>query len=270
MTDIVVLIPHYNDITGLSKSLHSISISEPVDVLIVDDGSKIKPNQNELKHRHKNIHDIIVIYSSPNKGQAVVQNIGLKYILESNKYKYIARLDTGDACYPERFVVQKKFLLNNSEIFLVGSQGLIVDTKGNKLFTSNLPLHHHEIKKRMHINSCFIHSSVMFKIESIKEVGYYPENYFANDDYSFWFKFIKCFATANVDNCLVMYELNLNSISRGKYRKELRARFRILLNYFSFKYFFYSIIGLSKVFIAYLLGVNIATNIAIFIKRLNL
>lgn len=267
MTELIVLIPHYNDIEGLNKSLRSISPIEPVDVLIVDDGSKIKPDEKELRKTYKNINNIIVILSNPNKGQPVVQNIGLKYIQDTKKYKYVARLDSGDTCFPERFIVQKSFFLNNPDVFLVGTHAQLVDTYGTKLFIAKMPLIDKDIKKIMHAHSCFIHSSVMFRIEAIDEIGYYPLDYYANDDISYWFKFINRFQTANIDKCLITYEVNLNSLSRKKYRKELRSRIRVLFINFSFRYFIFSIKGLVKAFICYSLGVKYSYKIALFLNK---
>ena len=49
-SDIIVLIPHYNNIEGLKQSLLSISRSViPVDILIVDDGSNIAIEENALR-----------------------------------------------------------------------------------------------------------------------------------------------------------------------------------------------------------------------------
>lgn len=267
MPDIIVLIPHFNDIQGLNRSLNSISDQEPVDVLVVDDGSAVKPDQEELKKAYGKINDIIVLFSSPNKGQAFVQNLGLKYIIESNKYKLVARLDTGDTCVPERFVEQKQFFAKNPDVSLVGSNAVIADMDGKKLFDTKMPLTHKEIRKRMHAQSCFIHSSVMFRVDAIRKTGYYPVEYYANDDYAFWFKFIDQFITANMNKCLVTYELNFNSLSKGKYRKELRSRMRILLKYFSFKYLFHSILGLSKALAGYLIGARSAGRLVVIANK---
>lgn len=267
LPDIIVLIPHYNDIKGLNRSLASISTRQPVDVLIVDDDSLVKPDQEELRRTHPHINSITVLFSSPNKGPAYVQNIGIRHILTNAHHKFIARLDQGDTCSSERFRVQREFLVNNPDVFLLGSHALITDAEGRELFVSRMPLGSAEIKRRMHAHCCFIHSSVMFRAEAIEKVGYYPTHYYGNDDYPYWFRFVNAFPTANIDARLVTYELHLNSYSRGKYRRELRSRIRILLGNFSFRYFFSSIEGLSKAFICYVIGVKLATRAAIIIGK---
>ena len=50
---IIVLLAHYNDNERLKKALQSINETIPVDVLVVDDGSKIRPNQEELQDLYK-------------------------------------------------------------------------------------------------------------------------------------------------------------------------------------------------------------------------
>ena len=49
MNKLIVLIPHYNSPTDLVKTIASISESFPLDVLIIDDGSKEKPLFEQLK-----------------------------------------------------------------------------------------------------------------------------------------------------------------------------------------------------------------------------
>ena len=50
---IIVLMSHYNDNDRLIKCLSSFKEEIPVDVLIVDDGSKIKPEAEELQKYFK-------------------------------------------------------------------------------------------------------------------------------------------------------------------------------------------------------------------------
>lgn len=45
---VILLIPHYNNINGLFTSLSSINKEENLDVLIVDDGSKVRIDEHKL------------------------------------------------------------------------------------------------------------------------------------------------------------------------------------------------------------------------------
>lgn len=230
-TDICILIPHYNSLEDLKKSLASISDVEIVDVLIVDDGSEIKPNEKELKNEFSQINNIKVILNEKNRGIESVLNDGLKYILEKD-YKYIARLDCGDICYPERFKIQKEFLEKNFQIYLVGSWVEFVDLKGNVVFKFTPPTKHSEIKKKMCINNMFIHPSVMFRVEAVKKIGFYPTNRKNAEDYAYFFKFVKNFKTANIDKFLLKYEVNPQGLSLSKRKLQLKSRIKVILDNF--------------------------------------
>ena len=109
-TDIVVLIPHYNNLEGLIKSLSAVSKSViAVDVLVVDDGSSIPVEEKQLQ---KIYPSITVLHSSKNEGIEKALNRGLTYICDNKPYKYVARLDAEDVCSPDRFAKQKEFLEN--------------------------------------------------------------------------------------------------------------------------------------------------------------
>jgi glycosyltransferase involved in cell wall biosynthesis len=230
-TDICILIPHYNALAGLEKSLSSITDIEPVDVLIVDDGSKVKPDEKELKNKFPKINNIKVLLNDRNRGIEYVLNDGLKYIMENN-YKYVARLDCGDICHPERFKIQKEFLENNPEIYLVGSWVEFMDLNENILFKFTPPTTHEEIKKKMYINNMFIHPSVMFRTKAIKKIGFYPTNKKNAEDYAYFFKFVKNFKTANIDKFLLKCEVNPKGLSLSKRKLQLKSRIKVILDNF--------------------------------------
>ncbi|WP_170144739.1 glycosyltransferase [Hydrogenivirga caldilitoris] len=250
-SDILIIIPHYNNLKGLEKSLASISNIEPVDVLIIDDGSneENKPDCKELKNKYKNINSLYCLINDKNRGIEYVLNDGLKYALKHD-YKYIARLDCGDICCPERFRIQKEFLDKNPEIYLVGSYVEIVDTKGNTLFIYKPPIIHDEIRKKMCINNVFIHPSVMFRKEVIEEVGFYPLNYKYAEDYAFFYKIVKNLKVANINKVLLKYEVNPTGISLSKRKIQLKSRIKVILDFCDFSWIkAYSLIRNSIMFI---------------------
>jgi glycosyltransferase involved in cell wall biosynthesis len=230
-SNIAVLIPHYNNIEGLKKSLKSISPIEPVDVIIVDDGSREKPKEEELKKEFKQINNIKVLYLEKNKGIEHALNAGLEFILNKG-YKYTARLDCGDVNTPDRFKVQKEFLEKNKDIYLVGSWVKFVDLKGDELFIFKPPTEHEEIKKKMFINNVFIHPSVMFRTEVVKYIGFYPTDRKNAEDYAFFFKIIKKFKSANIPKVLLIYEVNPTGLSLSKRKLQIKSRIRVILDNF--------------------------------------
>ena len=234
MSDIAVLIPHFNNLVGLKKALDSISDLQPVDIIIVDDGSTKKPSLKALKELYTRFDDIHVLYSDINQGIEHALNIGLRYIKVQKKYNYIARLDCGDVCHPDRFKVQKSFLENNPDVYLVGAWADVVDMDGAYIFSIKHPTNHRKIKKGMFINSMFVHVSVMFRTEIINKIGYYPLNYKYAEDYAYFFKIVNNFVTGNIDCVLVTCEANPNGISLLKRRQQIKSRIAVIYCNFTF------------------------------------
>ena len=113
-SEVVVLIPHYNNLSGLYKSLTSISEDIPIDVLIVDDGSYEKPLLSYLEGNFNKLNKIHLIMLENNVGIENALNAGLHFIFNDGKYKFIARLDAGDTCIPNRLFLQYSYLMKNS------------------------------------------------------------------------------------------------------------------------------------------------------------
>ncbi len=228
-SEICVLIPHFNDIEGLKKSLASISNLEPVDVLIVDDGSKEKPDEELLKKEFPNLN-ISVILNGKNRGIEHVLNDGLKYAKE-NEYKYIARLDCGDICHKKRFKLQKEVLEKNLDIYLVGSWVVFVDKKGKEIFRFKPPTEYENIKKKMFINNMFVHPAVMFRTEVINGIGYYPTNYKNAEDYAFFMKIVQKYKAINISDYLLICEVDSKGLSLSKRRLQIKSRLKIIKDF---------------------------------------
>ena len=109
----IVLVPHYNNITGLMNSLRSIKHSHSIDVLVVDDGSdnNQSPNISEINNILNENVTVKIIQIPSNEGITNALNVGLDYILKKNTHKFVARLDCGDVCVANRFSIQEKFLI---------------------------------------------------------------------------------------------------------------------------------------------------------------
>jgi len=263
-TSILVLIPHFNNPEGLYKSLKSISNIEPVDVLIIDDGSSIEPNKEILNTQFPNINKIIYIRNNINRGIEYVLNDGLNYAKEKG-YQYIARLDCGDVSDPKRFKVQKEFLDKNKKVYLVGSWVSFIDMKGEEVFLFKPEISHAKIEKRMFISNQFCHPAVMFRTIAIDKIGYYPLNRKAAEDYAYFFKFVKNFKTANIPQILLKYEVNPEGISLKKRKKQILSRLQVILD--NFDYSIYAFYGLFRNSVIYFLPYKLVEQLKKWLKK---
>jgi len=229
MNDIVVLIPHYNNIEGLKRSIAS--IKENVDILVIDDGSSEKPRLEELINCQQNPKvKIEILYLDTNQGIEHALNSGLNLILQK-PYKYIARLDAGDICAPNRFSIQKQYLEQNSDVYLVGSWAKVIYENSGEQYILKRPIDWESIRKGMFINNMFVHPTVMFRKELIEEIGIYPTNYKYAEDYAYFFKIVQRYKCENIPYPLVEYYINSNSISLRFYRTQLKSRIKIIWNH---------------------------------------
>ncbi len=242
MNNTLLIIPHFNNAESLYISIKSIHGSENIDVLVIDDGSiNNRPQEEKLIKNKKFIGELFFIQNPNNQGIETVLNQGLDFALEKG-YKYIARLDAGDICYPHRFKIQEEFLNSNQEIYLLGTQVNFINSDGVTLYQKKFPTEDKDIRKMMHINSMFIHPSVMFRSEVISTVGKYPTNYKSAEDFAYFFNIIKKHKAANLDQILLDYEINFDGISMTTRNKQIKSRILILKKNFDFS--FWSIYGL--------------------------
>ncbi|MFD2542890.1 glycosyltransferase [Lacinutrix gracilariae] len=231
-SDLIIVIPYFNDPVGIKTSIDSITEEINIDIIIVDDGSKTKFHEEDIKSCYTK-GEIHFVYLQENLGIEHALNKGLK-TAQDLKYKYIARLDCGDKCKPNKFKKQLDYLNQNPDVKLLGTWVNVVDEQGNHLHYIKHPVSYVEIKKKMYLNSMFVHPSVIFSTSIIDSVGYYPVNYKAAEDYAFFFKIIKKFKAENYPEVLLDYELNENSISSTKRKIQVQNRIKIIKKHFYF------------------------------------
>ncbi len=228
MKKIAVLIPVYNNQKGLKTTLSALANHiEPMDIWIVDDGSDA-PIQLSKKERS---HDIFVLRIPRNQGIVGALNTGLEHIL-SKEYSYIARLDAGDIPLPGRFTRQLECFYSNPKLGLVGTHTEFVDQEGKPLYTWRPPTDPVCLRKFMHLQNPFVHSSVMYVSEAIRTVGLYSEKYPASEDYELFFRISKRFEVAMVGETLMRCDLNPSGLSVQKRNAQMRSALLIRLRNF--------------------------------------
>ena len=253
---IIVLIPHYNNVSGLITSIMSINETITIDILIVDDGSK---EDTIDKTRIENLYltgSVFFEMLPQNQGIEHALNAGLKRI-EQMSYEYIGRLDCGDLCLKNRFSKQIDYFKNHPDVALLGTWVNVLNNKGEKQYLLKHPTSYKNIKKQMYLNSMFVHPSVVFKTNILKTIGYYPTNYKAAEDYAFFFKIVKAFPAENLPIPLLDYIIDDNSISSTKRKLQVKSRIRVILNNFYFG--FYPIYGLLRNCILFFLSRKVTT-----------
>ncbi|MES1226916.1 MAG: glycosyltransferase, partial [Bacteroidota bacterium] len=189
--DFYLLIPCYNNVEGLIRSLQSVSYtSKKFSVLVIDDGSKNTIDQSDiLFHLHPDF-PLEIIRLPKNQGITRALNVGLQVLQERNNAQFIARLDCGDICDPRRFHRQVEFLNNNPQINLVGSWCLFKNYTTGSAYQYKTAKEHTEIYRGMYFKNIFIHPTVMWRSETLNKIGAYPEEFPHAEDYGFFYEIL--------------------------------------------------------------------------------
>ncbi len=241
--DLLIIIPFFNDSSQLVKSLKTIEEDIMVDVLLIDDGSDKNFDIPTVKELNRCISKIKYIRNERNLGISKTLNIGLEYS-KKKQYKFIARLDAGDFFYKNKLTKQYNYLIENKETKLLGTWARVIDTNGKFLYHLKHPTEYNKIKKKMFINSMFIHPSVMFSSDILKKTNLYPTNYKAAEDYAFFFKVINEFKSENYPEILMDYTISEESISSKLRNTQVINRLRIIID--NFKLGFYPLYGILR------------------------
>ena len=252
--DFVLLIPCFNNVDGLMKSLDSVQYNGTYKILVVDDGSFEKV-EKKMPASYYTKHPLQVIGLTQNKGIALALNEGLRYIQQHYSAKYIARLDCGDICHPLRFEKQINFLNNNPTIALLGSWCIFKNYETGSAYNYTIPVAHQDILHEMHFRNAFIHPTVIFRYEILKENLFYPTKYKYAEDYAFFWSILNAYHGAIIDEFLVTCELKSTSISALGRKKQLKERKLIVQHYATHKSL--KILGLMRLFLLSLLPASI-------------
>jgi GT2 family glycosyltransferase len=228
MPRIAVLLPTYNpgpELKGTLDSLRQQSVA--FRLFLIDDGSKKPGNYDELTSGM----DVSIIRLPQNLGITGAMNAGLDAIFK-NPFDYIARLDTGDFCTPDRFVKQLAFMDANKDIGIVGSavQFRLFDAQAQKLGEQTMPFPAtaDACVERLFVNSPVIHPAMMIRCSVFETLRHYSEKYPAAEDYDLlWRAHRAGFKLINMRDTLLIKEETPGSISQSRRRRQVWSRLRI-------------------------------------------
>jgi glycosyltransferase involved in cell wall biosynthesis len=230
--DFYLLIPYYNNLPGLVRSLQSV-FYDPARyaLLIVDDGSKELLLEADLSGPIPVLPGIKIIRLPENQGIAKALNKGLHWLESKKNFRFVARLDCGDLCAVNRFTRQIDFLDQHPEIDLVGSWCLFKDFSTGHAYQYRTPVDQEAIARGMYFRNIFIHPTVIWRISVIEKIGLYPENFPYAEDYGFFYEILSKGKAAVIPEDLVIAEINHRGLSL-KFRKEqLKSRARVVRQY---------------------------------------
>ena len=223
---ISVIMPVYNTKEEyLREAIESILNQTYADFefVIVNDGSTNNAEEVILSYKD----DRIVYLKQENQGIVGALNNAW----DKSRGEYIARMDSDDISFPDRFEKQVKFLEENSEYSLVGGQARILGT--DKKITCPA-----DVRLLDLLADCqFVHPVIMFRKADFEKYGLrYKEDAKYAEDYLLYARAIKYLKMPNLKDVLIDYRVYPENSSSKNRDIRLRSSFLVqdlILDYMS-------------------------------------
>ncbi|HGM9887612.1 glycosyltransferase [Proteus mirabilis] len=231
MPNVAIIMSIYaNDILSQVKEAIDSIFSQNynnIRIFICIDGEINQDIMNYLNSLKK----IFLIKRDKNKGLAISLNELIECVLKEDRFKYIARMDADDISMPDRIQKQVQYLEKNLDISVLGTKckefGSIHAREYCSVYESNNDIYKYIFKK------CpFVHPSVMFRTEVFKSGIRYPTNEPFTEDLALWFILaMKKYKFSNLNECLLKFRINDQTVSRRRGYKKAIIEFKIRLKY---------------------------------------
>lgn len=213
---ITVLIPAHGNCEYLTETLQSLADSQllPDEILVINDGIE----SDLLAVVSKNFPSVKFI---PNNGKGLVDGLNTGLALAS--YDLVARLDADDCALPERLRIQEKFMRENPDVSLIGSQVKYIDTSSREIGESKYLLGDITNETQKGERCLLAHPSVMYRTASVLEVGGYRKvftvmNVNLAEDFDLWVRLSRVGKVFNLEESLTLYRQHpgqLSMVHRG-------------------------------------------------------
>jgi glycosyltransferase involved in cell wall biosynthesis len=214
-----VVMPVFNSVLYVRQAIDSIlnQTLKEFELIIIDDAST--DGTKEILHSY-NDERIILIENEKNSGYV----FGLNLAISIARGEFIARMDSDDVSLPNRLQLQLNYLLQNSDIVMVGSF--------YKIFNSEriieLPCEWSDIKMELLFQNPFGHPTVMFRRHFMVSFNLkYDINKVPAEDFDLWSRMSKLGVLSNIPMVLLEYRLHDQQISNRENSKQCQIAFEI-------------------------------------------
>ena len=190
----------------------------------------VEPNENNiqfLKSVMAKDNRIRLIENESRLGLAGSRNKAI----EGSSGEYIALIDGDDYCDLNRFEHQVKFLDNNQDISVLGTNMYLIDEEDKIVGERNYPEMDKKVKKFFLITMAIANPTVMVRRKDIDEVGLFNEKFTKAEDFELWMRFLRSNKRMhNIQQKLVYYRLPPKGVSKRN-RIHLRNIYAARLKY---------------------------------------
>jgi hypothetical protein len=167
-----------------------------------------------------------------NGGIVSALNSAIEMIGHNFTVDYLARLDCGDFCHPERFHIQIQQFESDHSLLLLGSWCIFYETNSGRSFVHKAPIAHAKILRALNFRNVFMHPTVMWRVSDKKM--YYPGHFPFAEDYALFYEMCYQGKAAILPIPLVTCALDKTGLSWHNRPEQLKSREKVVLTYSRF------------------------------------
>jgi glycosyltransferase involved in cell wall biosynthesis len=224
---ISVIIPAYNAEKYIDASIQSIlkQSHQHFEIIIIDDGST--DNTWKIIQQYGEHDDRIRTYrNDANVGIGGTRNKGIALA----KGRYIAWQDADDISLPSRLQQQVSYLEAHKEIGVVGGW-LEFFGAHTKLTVRKYEEADAQLRRTIFRYSPIAQPAAMVRKECYDAVGIYNPSYTVSEDLDVWFRIGSMYAFGNVQEVVLRYRQDANSLTRARLKKMEKMTLKLRLTY---------------------------------------
>jgi glycosyltransferase involved in cell wall biosynthesis len=179
---------------------------QDLEIIMIDDGST-DDTESVIMTGYPHIR----YCRRSHKGVSAARNYGIS-IAEG---EFVAFLDADDKWLPEKLEKQLRYFNENADLGMVFTENLFFD--GNGLVTTGPDkrkrLMRGDIVRNIFLNSYVVTSTVMVRREVFGRIGLFEEGLVTAEDDNMWMRIAMRYRIALIDEPLVLYRINGNSLT---------------------------------------------------------
>jgi len=223
---VTVFTPNYNKSKFLQETIESVlrQTYENFEYIIIDDCST--DNSWDIINNYASKDERIKTFRN-DKNMKIVKTRNEGFHLSSSKAKYYAILDSDDVSTPNRIEEQVKFLEENPQYGLIGSNTIIIDEESKEIGYRKYASSDLEIRKVITRLNPIAQSSVLIRKKAIQEVGLYDEKWNVCQDYDYWLRIGINWKLMNFEKPLIKYRLSRTQVKVTNLKETIQNTYLI-------------------------------------------
>jgi len=202
---VTVYITNYNYGGYIRQAIESLLAQsyKQLEIYIIDDGSS--DNSRKIIKEYEHLGNVRLIFQK-NKGLNATNNVAMKLA----KGKYIMRLDADDYLHPDAIGKMVAKIELHPEASMIFPDYYNVDKDGEIINE----VRRHDFEEQVTLFDQPAHGAItLIRLETLKKVGGYDEQFKRQDGYDLWLKVSHKFKVLNINESLFYYRQHGKSIT---------------------------------------------------------